>query len=87
MWGYDTYESKGEWTLVSYWGKIAKTLSKLQKKEKKFLDRWTCLDYVREKIDNKLSKGYVRVENRIYSQYSSGEITLAELVEKIEENT
>lgn len=86
MWGYDTFHDTktGEWRLVTYWGKIRDTLSKLQKKEKPFPNMWDCQDYVREKIDNKLSKGYVRVENGVYSQYSCGEITLSELVIKIE---
>ena len=88
MWGYDTYKDNNtdEWKLVTYWGKIRDGLSKLQTKEKIFKDNWGCLDYIREKIDDKLRKGYVRLENKVYSRYSCGEITLSELVKEIEGN-
>lgn len=87
MWGFDTFENNdtGEWRLILYWGKIKNNLSKLQKKEKKFDGYWDCFDYIKDTIDGKLRKGYVRLENRVYSQYSCGEITLTELVKKIEE--
>lgn len=86
MWGYDTFQDvkTGEWKLVLYWGKIKDSLSKLQKKEKIFQKMWDCYDYVRNKVDDKLLKGYIRLENREYSKYSCGEITLTELIKKIE---
>lgn len=88
MWGYDCYQNDdtGETRLITYWGKIQNTLQKLQQKEKIYPREqyFDCMDYIHKSIDDKLSKGYIRLENSIYTKYVCGEITLDKLIEEIE---
>lgn len=87
MWGFDVYSNgdTNEYTLTTYYGKIRDSISKLTIRKKDFPDRWSCLDYIDNKINDKLAKGYVRMENVEYGKYTCGEITLSELVAKIEQ--
>lgn len=87
MWGYQSYHdhSKGTHRIVSYWGRIRPSLSKLQQKEKVIENFWDAQDYIKKKIDEKLRKGYVAVDSAIYSQYSTEEISLSEFIQAIQE--
>jgi len=86
MWGYESYGAidGSEYRIVCYWGKIADTLQKLQSREKLFYERWGAYDFVSAKIEDKLRKGYVEIENTEYTKYSCGEITLSQLIKTIE---
>lgn len=89
MGGFDIYQDTktGECELIVYWGKIKRYLSSLRQKRKKFKSYADCYDYAMEKMRDKSSKGYVRVENHIYTKYSTGEIELSDLVKEIEKQS
>jgi len=86
MWGYESYrnEEKKEYRILCYWGKIANSLSKLQSKEKVLNWFGDAYDFISKKVDEKINKGYVAVKNTEYTKYSSGEITLSQLINIIE---
>ena len=88
MWGYDTFkDEKGNYRLITYFGKISDSLQKLQSREKLFNGLnpfWDCYDYVKAKIQDKLCKGYVTIENYRYSKYSCGKIQLSQFIKIIE---
>ena len=85
MWGYETFQNieTGKIRICFYWGRLADTLSKLQQLEKE-MGFWDACDLIKEKIDEKLRKGYIAVPNIEYSKYSSGQISLSELIKIIE---
>ena len=85
MWGYDCYISKDHTEIKLYWGKIADSLSHLQQKSKMFTDYWDAYDFIKDKIDDKLRKGYVALKNSDYTKYTGEEITLSELIRMIEQ--
>ncbi len=85
MWGYDCYKSKDYTEIVLYWGKIADSLSHLQQKSKIFTDYWDAYDFIKDKIDDKLRKGYVALKDSDWGRYACEEITLSELIRMIEQ--
>lgn len=84
MWGYDCYKQKGQTEIVLYWGRIAGSLGRLQQKSKIFIEYWDAYDFIKNKIDDKLRKGYVAFKNSDWSRYSCEEISLSELIRMIE---
>ena len=87
MWGYDCYrnEEAKEYRILCYWGKIADNLSKLQQKEKAFNWFGDAYDFISEKIDDKLRKGYVAVLNTDYHKFVCGDINLSQFLGIIED--
>ena len=80
MWGYS--HNKNE--LTTYWGKIQNNPKNLQSKTQTFEDVDEMIKYIKTKTQQKLSKGYITIPKDIYSKYTSGEITLSQLVNEIE---
>ena len=86
MWGIELYsnEKTGECNTISYYGRIKDALQKLNHKNKWHKDFGDGHDYIMQKMKDKRGKGYVEVKNSIYSEYSGGAITLAQLIEEIQ---
>lgn len=86
MWGFDMYsnEKTGESNVIIYYGRITDSLQKLRKLNKKFKTYFDCYDYIMAKIKDKDSKGYIQLQNSDWGKFTTGEISLSELIAMIE---
>ena len=85
MWGYDCYVQKDQTEIALYWGRIGQSLSDLQQKRKIFSEYWDAYDYIKNKVDDKLRKGYVAIKNSEWTKYVGEETSLSDFIKLIEE--
>lgn len=86
VWGYDcfTQEASGETEVITYWGRIGLSMSKLQKNHKQFKRFFDAYDYVRDKVDEKQAKGYKRMPNHTYFGLIHDDVPLSLIYATIE---
>lgn len=85
VWGFDMFSNTatGECDVVSYWGRIGVSMSKLQKKKKTFKTYADAYDYVWAKMREKQDKGYWTMPNSQYFGAINDEKPLFQLVNLI----
>jgi predicted DNA-binding WGR domain protein len=85
VWGFDCFsQDNGEATVTTYWGKIGLPMQRLNSKTKPFPSYADAYDYIMLKIREKDAKGYKRIPNHRYFEYTYSDKPLSELVALIE---
>lgn len=92
MWGYKEYlnNNNNDVKIILYYGRIQKDLEKLRNSEKIFIDnekisaKDEAKKYIRSRIRNKLRKGYIPINNSIYQDFATGNLSMDEFIAYIE---
>ena len=86
VWGYNSLvdDTKDEWTIITYWGRVGITMYKLRKNKKTFSGHADAYDYIWNKIKEKLNKGYHTMPNSQYFDSIIDEKPLRQLVNLME---
>jgi len=82
MWGFDLFQNSttGETNMISYWGRIGISMSKLQKKTKIFKTYADAYDYAWAKMREKQDKGYWTIPNSQYFSVINDDKPLSQLI-------
>lgn len=86
VWGYDSFVKcdNGETTVITYWGRIGLPMCRLRKNEMTFPIKEKAQDYIWNKIQEKIKKGYVAMPNWQYFEAITEEKPLYQLINLIQ---
>lgn len=85
VWGYDSFvkHDSEETTIITYWGRIGLPMCRLNKNKLTFPIKEKAQDYIWNKIQEKIKKGYISIPNSQYFEAISQEKPLYQLINLI----